>query len=224
MKRIILIMATMAITTGCVETLPPKVSIAKNFNTADVKTVSVKMDCTKAKIDDIDPASVPDFCQMLHAAVKTTIRKKTGYALTDSAADLNINIKLEEIYGGNAAARFWVGMCAGRSAITTLVDIVKDGKVIAEGRFTETSTMPNIAGNAWSNDEMIMQDTGIIGGRIAEFVANPKKFDSSLPRPDLETRTFNQGTKRSGYEKNYFGFNGVCDVGGVRDSGSDAYR
>jgi hypothetical protein len=65
--------------------------------------------------------------------------------------------------------------------ITSYITIMRDGKDIAEGRLVETSTMPNIAGNAWSNDQMIMQDIGIIGGKIADFVANPRDFES---KPD----------------------------------------
>jgi hypothetical protein len=115
---------------------------------------------------------------MLHAAAKASIRKKTGYKIAEGATDMDINVKLEEMYDGNAAARFWVGLGAGRSVITTYIDIVKDGKVIAEGRLIETSTMPNIAGNAWSNEELITQDIGIIGGRIADFVVNPRDFEA----------------------------------------------
>ncbi len=191
MKRIIFALAVCTMLAGCVGTLPTKISVSNDFNTAGVKTALVRMDCANVKTDDIDPASVPDFCQMLHAAAKTSIRKKTGYKIADGAADLDINIKLEEIYGGNAAARFWVGMGAGRSAITTLVEIVKGGKVIAEGRLIETSTMPNIAGNAWSNDEMIIQDVGIIGGKIADFVANPKSFEAASEQSNSGSQTFN---------------------------------
>lgn len=190
MKRIVLALLVSTTLTGCVGTLPTKVSIANDFNTTGVRTASVKMDCASVKTDDIDPASVPDFCQMLHASAKTSIRKKTGYTIVEGVTDLDINIRLEEIYGGNAAARFWVGMGAGRSAITTFVEVVKGGKVIAEGRLIETSTMPNLAGNAWSNDQMILQDVGIIGGKIADFVANPRSFEEKIEQIKSEPQTF----------------------------------
>jgi hypothetical protein len=168
---------------GCVATLPPKVSIDNNYNALGVNTASVTMDCSNVKTDDINPASVPDYCQMLHSSTKASIRKKTGYDIIDDPADMDINIKLEEIYGGNAAARFIVGLGAGRSAITTFVSIAKDGKVIAEGRLGETSTLPNVAGRAWSNDEMIIQDIGILGGKIADFVVNPRDFEANPDGP-----------------------------------------
>jgi hypothetical protein len=181
MKRIILALLVGSMVSGCAASLPMKVSVDRDYNTRGVRTASVNMDCENVKTDDIDPASVPDFCQMLHASAKASIRKKAGFAIVEGPADLDINIKLEEMYGGNAAARFFVGLGAGRSVITSYITIMRDGKDIAEGRLVETSTMPNIAGNAWSNDQMIMQDIGIIGGKIADFVANPRDFDS---RPD----------------------------------------
>lgn len=184
MKRIILMITVVMMVTGCASTLPRKVSIDKDFNATGVKTVSVKMDCTNVRLDNFDPASVPDFCQMLHAAAKASIRKKTGYTIAEGTTDMDINVKLEEMYGGSAAARFWVGLGAGRSVITTYVEIVRDGKVIAEGRLIETSTMPNIAGNAWSNEELITQDIGIIGGKIADFVANPRGLETKPEQPN----------------------------------------
>jgi hypothetical protein len=120
---------------------------------------------------------------MLHAAAKTSIRNKTGYKISESAADMDIKITLEQMLGGNAAARFLVGLGAGRSVITTYVDIVRDGRIIAEGRLVETSTMPNIVGNAWANEELIRQDIGIIAGKIADFVVNPRDFEAKPDQP-----------------------------------------
>jgi hypothetical protein len=177
MKRKLSILAAVVTLTGCASTLPPTVSIDKDFNTNGVKTVSVKMDCTNVRLDKINPSSIPDFCQMLQASAKTSIRRKTGYDIAEAGTDVDITIKLEEMYGGNAAARALVGFGAGRSVITTHIDMVRGGKVIAAGRLVETSTMPNIAGSAWSNEEMITQDVGIIGSRIADFVANPRDFE-----------------------------------------------
>lgn len=183
MNRIIMMVFAGVISAGCVSTLPLKVSIDNNYNTLGVKTASVMMDCSNVKTDDIDPASVPDFCQMLHSAVNASIRKKTGYNIIDDPADIDISIKLEEMYGGNATARFMVGLGAGRSAITTFVSVAKDGQIIAEGRLGETSTLPNVAGRAWSNDEIITQDIGILAGKIADFVVNPRDFEANPDGP-----------------------------------------
>ncbi|MBK5274278.1 MAG: DUF4410 domain-containing protein [Desulfuromonadales bacterium] len=182
MKRIILMIVVMMLA-GCASTLPPKVSIDQDYNTMGVKTASVRMDCTAVKSEDVDVASIPDFCQMILSAAKSSIRKKSGYKIEDDYADLEINIKLEEVYGGNAAARFWIGLGAGKSAIVTLVDISRSGRVMAEGRLIETSTLPNVINNAWGNESLILQDAGIIGGRIADFVANPRDFDFKPDQP-----------------------------------------
>jgi len=186
MKRIIIMALTGIMMAGCTSTMPPKISIDNNYNTLGVKTASVTMDCSNVKSDNIDAASVPDYCQILHSAAKAAIRKKTGYSITDNAdnpADLGINIKLEEIYGGNAVARTMVGLGAGRSAITAFVGISKEGKVIAEGRLIETSTLPDVVGNAWSNDEIIMHDIGTLGGKIGDFVVNPRDFEEKQDGP-----------------------------------------
>ena len=181
MSRFIIWVSMAVMLAGCASTLPAKISVGNDFNTTGVKTASVRMDCSNVQLDDIDPAAVQDFCQMLHAAAKASIRIKTGYALAEGLSDMDITIKLEQMYGGNSVARFMVGLGAGRSVLTTYVDIARGGKVIAEGRLVETSTIPNIVGNAWTNEELIKQDIGIIAGKIADFVANPRDFE---PRPE----------------------------------------
>jgi len=183
MKWIIITALTGVMLAGCTSTMPPKISIDNNYNTLGVKTAAVNMDCSNVKSDNIDPASVADYCQILNSAAKAAIRKKTGYTISDNPADLDIEIKLEEIYGGNAVARTMVGLGAGRSAITAFVGIAKDGKVIAEGRLIETSTLPDVVGNAWSNDEIIMHDLGTLGGKIADFVVNPRDFEEKQEGP-----------------------------------------
>jgi len=183
MKRKITLVFSGFILAGCVSTLPPKISIDNNYNTLGVKSASVTMDCSSVRTNDIDPAAVPDYCQMLQSAAKASFRKKTGYNIIDDTADMDINIKLEEIYGGNATARFIVGLGAGRSAITALVSIAKEGRVIAEGRLGETSMLPNVTGKAWSNDQIILQDIGILGGKIADFAVNPRDFQANPDGP-----------------------------------------
>jgi hypothetical protein len=173
MRQVILLLTVVLTTTGCASTLPPKYSIDMDFNTTGVKSLSVKMDCTNVKVDDIDPASVPDFCKRLQAAAKSSIGRKTGYEIREGSSDIDINIKLEEI---SASARFWVDMGAVSSVLTTCITIIKDGEVIAEKRIVETNTIPNITDNAWSNEEMINQYIGNMGGRIADFIAYPKDF------------------------------------------------
>lgn len=164
---------------GCAATLPPTASVDRDYNGADIKTVSVGLDCTRAVLNNVDTASVPDYCQMLLAATKTAVRRNTGFRIVDGPSDMDISLKLEEMNGGNASLRFWVGFGAGRSVITTRITMVKGGKTVAEGRLVETSTMPSLARGVWSNDEMINQDIGIISGRLADFVANPRDFENS---------------------------------------------
>lgn len=134
------------------------------------------MDCENAQLDNVDPESIKDYCQMLLASVKTNLRSRADFKITETEPDIGVKVKLEEAYGGNAHARFWVGMGAGKSAITTLTTITKAGKEIAQGRIVETSTMPNMAVGTWSNESMILQDIGIIGKKIADFIISPSDF------------------------------------------------
>ena len=53
---------------------------------------------------------MPDFCQMLGSSANLAIKSKfPAWQVKDAEADAQIDILLEEIYGGSAQARFWVG-------------------------------------------------------------------------------------------------------------------
>jgi hypothetical protein len=163
--------------TGCAGTLPTKSEVTSGYSLEGIKTVSVDTKCPNPKLDNIEASFVPSYCQVLESNVKLAIKSKfPSWQFKDTDADARIDILLEELYGGSAQARFWVGFGAGKSAITVYVKVSRNNAVIAEGRIIETSTMPNVAAGNWSNEEMLSQDAPLISRKIADFVADPNSF------------------------------------------------
>jgi hypothetical protein len=162
---------------GCASTLPAQTSVNSGYSLQGVKTVSIATECPSPKIDNIGTSFVPDYCQILGSNVKMAIRSKNPtWEFRDSYADIHIDVLLEELYGGSAQARFWVGFGAGKTATTVYVRVIRDNNVLAEGRLTETSTMPNINAGNWSNEELLTQDAPLISRKIADFVSDPNSF------------------------------------------------
>jgi len=54
------------------------------------------------------------------------------------------------------------------------VKILRNQQIIAEGRITETTTMPDLIGGTYSNEDAILQDAPRVANKIADFVVNPK--------------------------------------------------
>ena len=166
-----------ALISGCASTLPTQTIVNSGYSLEGIKTVSVSTHCPNPKLDNIEASFVPDFCQMLGSSVKLAIKSRyPAWQLSDSTSDAQIDIQLEELYGGSAQARFWVGFGAGKTAITVYVKVLRDNVVRAEGRLTETSTMPNLNTGTWSNEELLSQDAPLISRKIADFIADPDSF------------------------------------------------
>jgi hypothetical protein len=122
---------------------------------------------------------------MLRVAAKASIRKNGGCRIDENAVGMDIKITLEKMYGDNdAAARFLVGLGADKSIITTHVDVVRDGRIIAEGRLIEKSAIPRIVGDPWANEKIITQDIEIVADRIADFVVNQRNFEPVPEQPN----------------------------------------
>jgi hypothetical protein len=111
-------------------------------------------------------------------------RENPNFQFEENSPDLKIRAILEQIHGGSAAARFWVGFGAGRSITTLYVTVEKNDKIIAERRFTETTTMPNIVSGAYANEDAIIQDAPLIARKIAEFVKDPVAFEEKQKEND----------------------------------------
>ena len=162
---------------GCASTLPTQTTVSNSYNLEGVKTVSVSTHCTDPKLDNVDASFVADYCQILGSSAKLAIKSKNAsWQIRDDISDAQIDIRLEELYGGSAQARFWVGFGAGKTATTVYVTVKRNNSVIAEGRLIETSTMPNVNAGNWSNESLLTQDAQLIGRKIANFVADPASF------------------------------------------------
>lgn len=178
MKKIVVIMITFLFISGCASTLPSKINVKSNYSLLGAKSCTVKAQCDKANVDaSINKSFAANYCQMLEGAVKMELSKTNpDFQYISTTADVNIDIVLEVIHGGSAAARFWVGFGAGRSISTVFVRVSKGTELLAEARITETTTMPNIATNNWSNEDALMQDVPLVARNIAAFVNDPEKY------------------------------------------------
>jgi len=165
---------------GCTATLPTKGNVDPSYSLVGVKTVSIQTHCDEALIVDLDSAFQDGYCEALAANIKIAIKRKLRVATTEIEPDLVVNTKLEEVRGGSAAARFLIGFGAGRSVTTVYVKILRNQQIIAEGRITETTTMPDMVGGSLSNEDVILVDAPRVANKIADFVVNPKNEEQSV--------------------------------------------
>lgn len=165
---------------GCAPTLPYKSEIQKNYSVANAKTFSSVLNCENTQVTEVRPNFAQDYCQVLAGNINLALQKEMPNIKHDEKnPEIVIRTTLEEIHGGNAAARFWIGFGAGRSITTVYVVVEKDREIIAQRRITETTTMPNLATNNFSNDDAILQDAPLIARKIGEFVRSPNDFEKN---------------------------------------------
>ncbi len=176
MKKItnIIILIALFYLVGCAPTLPSQSAIRDSYSIEGVKTYSSILNCEGTLVTGLAPDFLRNYCMVLGGNIKLAIQKENRtFKYDEKNPELVVKTTLEEINGGNAAARFWVGFGAGRSITTVYVKVVKNGEVIAEQRITETTTMPDIIDNNYENEDAILQDTPLISRKIGKFVKNP---------------------------------------------------
>jgi hypothetical protein len=163
---------------GCAATLPPKMEVSKNYTTLGVKTYSLKVEGSRTNIDSsLNKAFLPGYCKTLEGNIKMAIiQVNPEFQFIDGKSDISVEVTLEELQGGSAEARFWIGFGAGRTVTTVFVRIFKKGEIQAEGRITETTTLPNLATNNFSNEDALIQDIPLLSKSIAKFVSDPSGY------------------------------------------------
>jgi len=172
---------------GCAATLPDERAIQNNYSIADVKTFSSALNCENTKVTAVRPDFIQGYCQVLQANLKMALKRENpNFQFEENSPDLKIKAILEQIHGGSAAARFWIGFGAGRSITTIHITVEKNDKIIAERRFTETTTLTNIMTGNYANEDAIIQDAPLIAKKIAEFVEDPVAFDEKQKKTDDE--------------------------------------
>jgi hypothetical protein len=175
---IVIILISSMLFAGCASTLPAKFDVKSNYSLLGVKSFVIKAQCDKASLDpSLNKSFAANYCQMLEGAVKMELsRTNRDFQYVPAGGDLNVDIVLEMLDGGSAAARFWVGFGAGRSVSTVFVRISRGTETLAEARITETTTMPNMVTNQWTNEDALMQDVPLVARSIAAFVNDPEKY------------------------------------------------
>lgn len=181
MKRDFLVGFALVFLTGCAPTLPSKSNISPEYSLLGAKTFTSQVECDNALVEAVRQDFVHNYCSVLESHIKLAIQKEY-YGLThvEENADIIIQSVLEQINGGSAAARFWIGFGAGRSVTTVHTTISRNGQPQAERRFTETTTMPNMVTGVWDNESAILQDAPLVAAQIAKFFKDPKGYEASL--------------------------------------------
>ena len=178
MKKMSVIFIVMLFLFGCTATLPQKVEISPTYSLQGFKFYTLKVDCEKANLDpSFNKSFASSYCQMLDGSIKLALQKtKPEFQYTSSNSDLKIEVTLEELHGGSAAARFWIGFGAGRTVSTVYVRVLKGQELQAEGRVTETTAFTDVMAGNYSNEDAVMQDVPRLARKVAEFVNDPVKF------------------------------------------------
>jgi len=163
---------------GCTATLPQKADVSSSYSLQGLKSYALKLNSEKTNIDpSLSKSFTSSYCQMLEGSIKLSLQKTNPeFQYIDAGSDLNIDVILEELHGGSAAARFWIGFGAGRTVSTVYVKVLKGQELIAEGRITETTTLTNLVTGNYSNEDALIQDVPQLSRKIAEFVNDPVKF------------------------------------------------
>lgn len=161
---------------GCAPTLPDYDVISKDYSLLGSKTFKSTVDCSKASVVAVAPDFITGYCPLIESQLKSSIqRQNPNLEYSTELPDIVIESKIEQINGGSAGARFWVGFGAGRSVTTIFTRVSKGGQIIAERRFSETTTMPTMG--VWDNDSAILQDAPIVAKKIATFIRDPLAYN-----------------------------------------------
>jgi hypothetical protein len=184
MRILATLFVSIIIFAGCTATLPPKSDVSSSYSVVGLKSYSLKTNCEQANVDPaFNKTFLSGYCEMLQGSTKLALQKvNPALKYTDANSDMNIDVQLEELHGGNAAARFWIGFGAGRSVSTVFVKVFKGPELMSESRITETTTLTNLMTGTYENEDALMQDVPLLAKKIAEFVNDPVKFKRENPQ------------------------------------------
>ena len=159
---------------GCASKIPEISRVDHGYSAASVKNYSVKMNCSEIKTSGLQSGFAAEYCKMLSIDIKMALQN-THMSWHEDAEkpDIIVETEIEQLHGGSAAARFWVGFGAGRTVITAYVKVFMGGRIVAERRINETTTMPDLVSETWSNEDAINRDAWLIAKKIAQFVVDP---------------------------------------------------
>ena len=174
MKRWLICMAVLLLT-GCASTLPEKTFVAPDYSLKGTQMVEVRTTCDDVEMSDINSSFLKGYCQSLHNGFVVALKNKfPNLHAVKAGGDLVMNVTLEQLHGGSDTWRFWIGFGAGRSVTTTSLKMLADGQMIAEKRFVETTTMPDILTGSESNEDALMRDIPLLTRKMVDFVDRPE--------------------------------------------------
>jgi len=177
---LIIFLAFLLNLTGCTPQITPdKGNIQSSYSIADVATYSSIVSCKNEYSNDTDLSRefIEDYCQILDANLRMVLRRNNPNLKYDEAnPELVVKTTLQKIGGGNALSLFWFGFGVDSYIATFSVTVVKNGETIAERVITETTPLPILEINNFSNEDAILKDEPVLAKKIGQFVGNPRKY------------------------------------------------
>ncbi|MDH3257233.1 MAG: hypothetical protein OEM27_06415 [Nitrospinota bacterium] len=174
MRRWIVLMG-MLLLTGCASALPEKTFVAPEYSLKGAQMMEVRITCNDVEASDVRATFIRSYCKSLRDGFKLALKDKfPKLHMVEAGGDLVMDLTLEQLHGGSDTRRFWIGFGAGRSVSTAYLKMLKGGQVIAEKRFVETTTMPDLLTGASSNEEALMRDIPLLTRKMMDFVDRPE--------------------------------------------------
>lgn len=175
--RHFIVISMLLLFSGCTATLPPKSVISEQFSLLGVSSYRLSLTSEGVMLDPaFNKIFLNNYCTALESNIRIAMQSQAPeykYINSQEAADLDIDVTLESLQGGNADLRFWIGLGAGATVSTAYVRVTKGKIQIAEGRITEMTTLVNIISGNYDNDQAVLQDVPRLARKIAEFVTSP---------------------------------------------------
>ncbi len=165
---------------------PPVASVSRYdeaFSLQGVNSYALILHCDEADITELDDAYVEKYCQFLQNQLTAAIEKqypewqRVANLRFADRADLYIDARLEQLYGGNQFLRFLPTFEAGRTMLTVNFDFYRNKRFMAQRRLTEITRRIHFEDEKYTNEEAIDEDSKIMATYLVQFMSNPKAFD-----------------------------------------------
>ena len=164
------------VVTACLYTTKTQDAVvAPEYSFLGVRSFHVSVDCTKAREMNVYKGFTEDFCPVLENTVRIIMKERhPRLSYRDTDADLNVQISLEDVNGGNAGLRK-SGLGAGNTLIGIFIRISKKDQVVAQTRFDMKSKSDDPFFGDRSNESALIRAARGVAKFVSDFVDSPKE-------------------------------------------------
>ncbi|MFK5986886.1 MAG: hypothetical protein QM479_15875 [Pseudomonadota bacterium] len=158
-------------------------NIDPEYSSDGISSFYLQLNCSEAEVTELKESYVKDYCALLKMQMLSTIGKKHPQwqlAATEKQSELFIDAKLEQLYGGNQALRFFLPIEAGRTMLTLHFSVYKNSLLVAERRLTEITRRIHFEDEKYTNEEAISEDSNKMAGYVSDYIDNPTAFDKKM--------------------------------------------